>query len=247
MHRKEGQEIPSALGNAGRSDSRSSAPGARRGRSRDPESLPEYAAARMSEPWSSTRRSIASAGARCRSRGFKLADRRLHETDPPRVRGRLARPAVRTGSQDRDGQSALKRFRTGSPPAELHDAAPRSAPGPRKEMSHVVSEAITARDRVPQTAPTRCRARSRTTAGGYAWAVDDWTRLRRFLDPRLRGRLAITRREGKLTRKNARGGRACLLADGQRTVAEIVAGRRRRAGRRRTTRRCSRSRWRRAR
>ena len=35
--------------------------------------------------------------------------------------------------------------------------------------------------RVPQTAPIPGSGQARNSAGGYAWAVDDWMRLRRFL------------------------------------------------------------------
>ena len=51
---------------------------------------------------------------------------------------------------------------------------------------------------------SRCRlpARSPNSAGGYAWAVDDWARLRRFLVLGTRGR-QLLRVRGKLTRENA--------------------------------------------
>ena len=37
------------------------------------------------------------------------------------------------------------------------------------------------RRRTPQREPIPGTARCPTRAGGFAWAVDDWTRLRRFL------------------------------------------------------------------
>jgi 60 kDa SS-A/Ro ribonucleoprotein len=59
------------------------------------------------------------------------------------------------------------------------------------------------------------------SAGGYAWAVDDWTRLRRFLVLGSEG-CTFYASESKLTRTNAEAVERCIAADGERTVAEIV-------------------------
>src|SRR4051812_42700231 len=58
-------------------------------------------------------------------------------------------------------------------------------------------------------------------AGGFAWAVDDWKRLRRFLILGSEGG-SYYAREWSLTRENAEVVERCLAADGARTVAEIV-------------------------
>ena len=58
-------------------------------------------------------------------------------------------------------------------------------------------------------------------AGGFAWAVDDWARLRRFLILGSQGG-SYYAREWKLTRENAEAVERCLAADGARTVATIV-------------------------
>ena len=72
------------------------------------------------------------------------------------------------------------------------------------------SEAIAGTDQVPNS------------AGGYAWAVDDWTRLRRFLILGSEGG-SYYASERALTRENAEAVIRCLKADGLRTVAEIEA------------------------
>jgi 60 kDa SS-A/Ro ribonucleoprotein len=60
------------------------------------------------------------------------------------------------------------------------------------------------------------------SAGGHVWAVDDWVRLSRFLVLGSEGG-SFYAGELKLTRENARAVERCLLADGPRAVAEIVA------------------------
>jgi len=72
------------------------------------------------------------------------------------------------------------------------------------------SEAIPGTDQVPNS------------AGGYAWAVDDWTRLRRFLILGSEGG-SYYASERTLTRENAEAAIRCLKADGARAVAEIEA------------------------
>ena len=97
--------------------------------------------------------------------------------------------------------------------------------------------------RVPQWAPLPGQVAN--SAGGFAWAVDDWTRLRRFLILGSEGGCYYASRVEADARERAGGRAAASREDGARAVAEIVASRAR-AGRRRTTRRSSRSRWRRA-
>jgi 60 kDa SS-A/Ro ribonucleoprotein len=59
------------------------------------------------------------------------------------------------------------------------------------------------------------------SAGGYAWGVDDWTRLRRFLVLGSEGG-SYYASEWTLTRENATAVERCIRADGARAVAEIV-------------------------
>jgi 60 kDa SS-A/Ro ribonucleoprotein len=75
--------------------------------------------------------------------------------------------------------------------------------------------------RVPQWAPIRNSDQMPNSAGGYAWAVDDWTRLRRFLVLGSEGG-SYYAAQWTLTRENAEAVERCLDADGARTVAEIV-------------------------
>jgi 60 kDa SS-A/Ro ribonucleoprotein len=75
--------------------------------------------------------------------------------------------------------------------------------------------------RPPQRAPIPGSGQVPNTAGGFAWAVDDWTRLRRFLILGSEGG-SYYAGEWTLTRENAEAVERCLAADGLRTVAEIV-------------------------
>lgn len=59
-------------------------------------------------------------------------------------------------------------------------------------------------------------------AGGNAWQVDDWARLRRFLILGAEGG-SFYAREQALTRENAQAVQRCIARDGVRSVAEIVA------------------------
>src|SRR5262245_63477671 len=59
------------------------------------------------------------------------------------------------------------------------------------------------------------------SAGGFAWGVDDWTRLRRFLVLGSEGG-SYYAREWELTRTNAQAVERCLQQDGLRAVAEAV-------------------------
>ena len=76
--------------------------------------------------------------------------------------------------------------------------------------------------RPPQSAPIRGSGQVPNSAGGYAWAVDDWTRLRRFLVLGSEGG-SYYAREWTLTRKNAEAVERCVTVDGPGAVAEIVA------------------------
>src|SRR3954464_10271674 len=73
--------------------------------------------------------------------------------------------------------------------------------------------------RVPQWAPLPGQAPN--SAGGFAWAVDAWTRLRRFLVLGSEGG-SYYASEGSLTRENAQAVEQCVRGDGPRAVAEIV-------------------------
>ena len=73
----------------------------------------------------------------------------------------------------------------------------------------------------PQAEPIPGTAQVPNSAGGYAWAVDDWKRLDRFLIfGSERGTYYI--RERTLTRENAQAVMACLAEDGPRVVRRVV-------------------------
>src|ERR671916_1645368 len=74
--------------------------------------------------------------------------------------------------------------------------------------------------RVPQWAPLPGQAAN--SAGGFAWAVDIWARLRRFLVLGSEGG-SYYASEWTLTRENAQAVEACVREDGLRAVAEIVS------------------------
>lgn len=59
------------------------------------------------------------------------------------------------------------------------------------------------------------------SAGGFAWAVDDWSRLRRFLILGVDGP-SYYATERELVTENAEAVLRCIAADGRRTVDEIV-------------------------
>jgi 60 kDa SS-A/Ro ribonucleoprotein len=75
--------------------------------------------------------------------------------------------------------------------------------------------------RPSQRAPIPGSGQVPNSAGGFAWAVDDWTRLRSFLILGSEGG-SYYAGEWTLTRENAEAVERCLAADGLRTVAEIV-------------------------
>ena len=59
------------------------------------------------------------------------------------------------------------------------------------------------------------------SAGGFAWEVDDWARLRRFLILGSEGG-SYYATEWTLTRENAQAVERCIREDGARAVAEIA-------------------------
>jgi len=73
--------------------------------------------------------------------------------------------------------------------------------------------------RVPQWAPLP--GQGPNSAGAFAWTVDVWTRLRRFLVLGSEGG-SYYASEWTLTRENAKAAEECIREDGLRAVAEIV-------------------------
>jgi 60 kDa SS-A/Ro ribonucleoprotein len=75
--------------------------------------------------------------------------------------------------------------------------------------------------RVPQWGPIPASGQVPNSAGGFAWSVDDWTRLCRFL---ILGSAdgSYYASELELTRKNAQAVERCIAEDGLRAVQEIV-------------------------
>jgi len=76
--------------------------------------------------------------------------------------------------------------------------------------------------KTPQSAPIPGTSQVRNDNAGYVWAVDDWTRLDRFLILGSEGG-SYYASERKLTRENAEAVLRCIAADGARVVARIVA------------------------
>ncbi len=76
--------------------------------------------------------------------------------------------------------------------------------------------------RTPQTQPIPGTAQVANSAGGYVFAVDDWTRLSRFLVLGAEGGTYYVR-EQALTRANAEAVVRCIGLDGPRVVREIAA------------------------
>jgi 60 kDa SS-A/Ro ribonucleoprotein len=73
----------------------------------------------------------------------------------------------------------------------------------------------------PQSQPLPGTAQVKNSAGGYAWAVDDWVRLDRFLVLGCEGPTYYAS-EKELTVENALAVQRCLRADGARTVGRIA-------------------------
>lgn len=80
---------------------------------------------------------------------------------------------------------------------------------------------IDAVDNTPQTQPIPGSAQVPNSAGGFAWEVDDFTKLRRFLILGTDGG-SYYASESKLTQKNAEAVTRCLKADPVRAIQEIV-------------------------
>ena len=73
----------------------------------------------------------------------------------------------------------------------------------------------------PQSQPMPGTNQAPNSAGGFAWAVDDWTRLDRFLVLGSEGG-SYYATERALTVENAQAVARCLAGDGARAVARIV-------------------------
>lgn len=73
----------------------------------------------------------------------------------------------------------------------------------------------------PQSQPIPGSTQVSNSAGGYAWTVDDWTRLHRFLVLGSEGG-SYYAGERKLTAENAAAVLRCVATDGLRTVQTIV-------------------------
>lgn len=80
---------------------------------------------------------------------------------------------------------------------------------------------LLSRKQTPQSLPIPGAGQVRNSAGGYAWGVDDWTRLRRFLVLGAEGG-SYYASQPKLALENARAVERCLQADSLRTVRTIV-------------------------
>ena len=77
------------------------------------------------------------------------------------------------------------------------------------------------KQRAPQSAPIPGSSQVANSAGGFAWAVDSWARLRRFLILGSEGG-SYYAGEWKLTRENAKAVEQLVRENGLRAVAEIV-------------------------
>ena len=75
--------------------------------------------------------------------------------------------------------------------------------------------------RVPQWAPIPGSDQVSNSSGGFAWTVDQWTRLRRFLVLGSEGG-SYYASQWKLTHENAKTVERCVREDGKRAVDEIV-------------------------
>jgi 60 kDa SS-A/Ro ribonucleoprotein len=73
----------------------------------------------------------------------------------------------------------------------------------------------------PQNQPIPGTDQIRNAAGGYAWAVDDWVRLDRFLVLGSEGGTYYVRPR-QLTRQNSEAVIRCIEADGRRVVDRVI-------------------------
>jgi 60 kDa SS-A/Ro ribonucleoprotein len=78
------------------------------------------------------------------------------------------------------------------------------------------------RKKTPQSQPIPGANQVANSAGGFAWAVDDWTRLDRFLILGSEGG-SYYASERALVRDNAEAVARCIASDGVRAVERIVA------------------------
>lgn len=88
-------------------------------------------------------------------------------------------------------------------------------------MSSLNYGQVYSRKQTPQSEPIPGSKQVPNSAGGYAFAVDDWTRLDRFLILGTEGG-SYYAKELALTRENAQAVERCIQADGQRAVARIA-------------------------
>ena len=87
-------------------------------------------------------------------------------------------------------------------------------------MTHYLNTVIN-RKQTPQSLPIPGTSQAPNSAGGFAWAVDDWTRLDRFLILGSEGG-SYYATEQALSRENAEAVVRCVAQDGLRAVARIV-------------------------
>ena len=87
-------------------------------------------------------------------------------------------------------------------------------------MTHYLNTVIN-RKLTPQSLAIPGTTQAPNSAGGFAWAVDDWTRLDRFLILGSEGG-SYYATEQALSRENAEAVVRCVAQDGLRAVARIV-------------------------
>ena len=87
-------------------------------------------------------------------------------------------------------------------------------------MTHYLNTVIN-RKQTPQSLPIPGTSQAPNSAGGFAWAVDDWTRLDRFLILGSEGG-SYYATEQALSRENADAVVRCVAQDGLRAVERIV-------------------------
>src|SRR5688572_581987 len=114
-----------------------------------------------------------------------------------------------------------------SPHSLLHDALTVSAPQrPRPSAGKVCAMfkygKFFSTKSTPQSEPIPGSTQVPNSAGGFAWELDDWARLDRFLILGSEGGTFYAS-ERKLTQDNAAVVARCIAADGIRTIDRIVA------------------------
>src|SRR5437868_3324769 len=87
---------------------------------------------------------------------------------------------------------------------------PRPVAGPKGESTMKYNKLFSTRQ-TPQSQPIPGSGQVPNSAGGYAWAVDDWKRLSRFLILGSEGG-SYYATERKLTVENAEAVRRCIQA-----------------------------------